>query len=102
MLVQTSLPPAIGEKKKGGQKWRSSLFSITPIEYNLNRMQTTGVKSLSPVHFEKLLHTPPENTARLNANHTPLSVILEYFSVETHEFGAATKCPPQLRKNWSA
>ena len=71
-------------KKKGGQKWRSSLFSITPIEYNLNRMQTTGVKSLSPVHFEKLLHTPPENTARLNANHTPLLVILEYFSVETH------------------
>lgn len=47
-------------------------------------MQTTGVKSLSPVHFEKLLHTPPENTARLNANHTPLLVILEYFSVETH------------------
>ena len=26
------------------------------------------------------------------ANHTPLSVILEYFSVKAHKFGAATKC----------
>lgn len=65
-------------------------------------MQTTGIKSLSPVHLEKFLQTPLENTARLMANHNPLSVILEYFSLKTHEIGAVAKCPHQLRKNLSA